>query len=269
MYPNLDLSTTDMSGLYDLGKNQQLKSFNGNRYSPSDKLDLVDLGASEISFDLHNLIDFNEGYPGEPRQRPTQASHSPIIAAPLLPQSRLTSGGSLTTSETTPTYRPLSSGGLFNQTYQLQHSPVKVEPEEFSNLSQPSAGYSPDRTSPSYEIGYANNRSESVCSIQHDSYQGGMGPGKVTDEYRRRRERNNIAVRKSREKAKLRSRETEEKVKLLARENDRLHKRCDLLTEEVTILRSLFGTVGGMPDAVQREVARRLESIQQRYRQQV
>ena len=37
---------------------------------------------------------------------------------------------------------------------------------------------------------------------------------KSTDEYRRRRERNNIAVRKSREKAKARSRETEERVKV-------------------------------------------------------
>ena len=43
----------------------------------------------------------------------------------------------------------------------------------------------------------------------------GMPKGdKNTDEYRRRRERNNIAVRKSREKAKERTRQTEEKVKV-------------------------------------------------------
>lgn len=40
----------------------------------------------------------------------------------------------------------------------------------------------------------------------------GVSPG--TEEYRRRRERNNIAVRKSREKAKARSRDTEERVKV-------------------------------------------------------
>uniref|UniRef100_T1IJ14 BZIP domain-containing protein n=1 Tax=Strigamia maritima TaxID=126957 RepID=T1IJ14_STRMM len=48
---------------------------------------------------------------------------------------------------------------------------------------------------------------------------------KSSDEYRRRRERNNIAVRKSREKAKQRSKDTESKVKDLQRENDRLQKK--------------------------------------------
>ncbi|GAB6020131.1 hypothetical protein CHUAL_002860 [Chamberlinius hualienensis] len=70
---------------------------------------------------------------------------------------------------------------------------------------------------------------------------------KGSDEYRRRRERNNIAVRKSREKAKLRTRETEHKVKELQRENDRLAKRVESLTKEVGVLRALFGNVGGMP----------------------
>ena len=40
---------------------------------------------------------------------------------------------------------------------------------------------------------------------------------KSTEEYRRRRERNNIAVRKSREKAKERTRQTEEKVKVITK----------------------------------------------------
>lgn len=83
-----------------------------------------------------------------------------------------------------------------------------------------------------------------------------------TDEYRKRRERNNVAVRKSREKAKIRTRETEERVKILARENDRLSKKVELLQEELSVLRSLFSSVGVLPDHVHRELAKHLDNFQ-------
>ncbi|KAL6439665.1 CCAAT/enhancer-binding protein isoform X1 [Cataglyphis hispanica] len=86
---------------------------------------------------------------------------------------------------------------------------------------------------------------------------------KASDEYRRRRERNNIAVRKSREKAKVRSRETEEKVKLLVKDNDLLKKRIELLTEELNVLRSLFGNVSMLPEHLHREISRHLDQFQQ------
>ncbi|XP_015172963.1 PREDICTED: CCAAT/enhancer-binding protein [Polistes dominula] len=86
---------------------------------------------------------------------------------------------------------------------------------------------------------------------------------KASDEYRRRRERNNIAVRKSREKAKVRSRETEEKVKLLVKDNDLLKKRIELLTEELNVLRSLFSSVGVVPEQLHREITRHLDQFQQ------
>ena len=75
-------------------------------------------------------------------------------------------------------------------------------------------------------------------------------------------------MRKSREKAKLRSRETEEKVKLLVRDNERLQKRVEQLTEELNILHTLFTNVGGVPESVQREVAKHLENIQHQQRYQ-
>jgi len=90
---------------------------------------------------------------------------------------------------------------------------------------------------------------------------------KASDEYRRRRERNNIAVRKSREKAKLRSRETEEKVKLLVKENERLQKRIELLSEELNVLRSLFANVGVVPEHLHREINRHLDTVQQQQHQ--
>jgi len=85
---------------------------------------------------------------------------------------------------------------------------------------------------------------------------------KSNDDYRRRRERNNVAVRKSREKAKVRTQETEQRVKILARENDRLQKKVELLQEELGVLRSLFSSVGVLPDHVHRELAKHLDNFQ-------
>ncbi|XP_078066632.1 CCAAT/enhancer-binding protein alpha [Mustelus asterias] len=59
-------------------------------------------------------------------------------------------------------------------------------------------------------------------------------------EYRLRRERNNIAVRKSRDKAKLRNVETQHKVMELSTDNDRLRKRLEQLNRELETLRGLF-----------------------------
>uniref|UniRef100_A0A2M4BLR1 Putative basic region leucine zipper transcription factor n=1 Tax=Anopheles marajoara TaxID=58244 RepID=A0A2M4BLR1_9DIPT len=63
---------------------------------------------------------------------------------------------------------------------------------------------------------------------------------KGTDEYRRRRERNNIAVRKSREKAKVRSREVEEKVKALLKEKDVLIRKIEEKNNEITLYKQLY-----------------------------
>lgn len=82
---------------------------------------------------------------------------------------------------------------------------------------------------------------------------------KGSDEYRRRRERNNIAVRKSREKAKQRSRDTERKVSELNRENDSLRKKVELLTKELAVLKSLLTNVGVPPENVDSEIARSLQ----------
>ncbi|EDS37868.1 CCAAT/enhancer-binding protein [Culex quinquefasciatus] len=63
---------------------------------------------------------------------------------------------------------------------------------------------------------------------------------KGTDEYRRRRERNNIAVRKSREKAKVRSREVEEKVKALIKEKDNLVRKIEEKNNEIQLYKQLY-----------------------------
>lgn len=63
---------------------------------------------------------------------------------------------------------------------------------------------------------------------------------KGSPEYRMRRERNNVAVRKSRDKAKLRNVETQHKVVELASDNERLRKRVEHLTRELDTLRGIF-----------------------------
>ena len=79
---------------------------------------------------------------------------------------------------------------------------------------------------------------------------------KESDEYRDRRKRNNIAVRKSRDKAKKRQQETEVRVKELTDENEALQRRVDLLSKELATLKSLFTSSGGhgFPEHFQRQM---------------
>ncbi|KAF7235942.1 CCAAT/enhancer-binding protein epsilon [Varanus komodoensis] len=62
-------------------------------------------------------------------------------------------------------------------------------------------------------------------------------------EYRLRRERNNIAVRKSRDKAKRRVMETQQRMVELLGENERLRNRVEQLMQETETLRDIFRQV--------------------------
>lgn len=63
---------------------------------------------------------------------------------------------------------------------------------------------------------------------------------KGTDEYRRRRERNNIAVRKSREKAKKRAHDVEKKLKELQKDVDSLRRSDDEKTNVILLYNQVF-----------------------------
>lgn len=67
---------------------------------------------------------------------------------------------------------------------------------------------------------------------------------KGSSEYRQKRNRNNIAVRKSREKTKVRVMDTEKRVKELEDENTHLQSKIALLTKELNVLKSLFTSAG-------------------------
>ena len=82
---------------------------------------------------------------------------------------------------------------------------------------------------------------------------------KGSDEYKKRRERNNVAVRKSREKAKMRSRDTERKVSELLRDNDSLRKRLDLMGSQMNVLKTLLISVGVPSESIESEITRTLQ----------
>lgn len=76
---------------------------------------------------------------------------------------------------------------------------------------------------------------------------GKRGPDRGSPEYRQRRERNNIAVRKSRDKAKRRNQEMQQKLVELSAENEKLHQRVEQLTRDLAGLRQFFKKLPSPP----------------------
>ncbi|KAM4592379.1 CCAAT/enhancer-binding protein gamma isoform 1-T1 [Odontesthes bonariensis] len=77
---------------------------------------------------------------------------------------------------------------------------------------------------------------------------GGKSPSKMkkpsadkdSDEYRQRRERNNLAVKKSRMRSKQKAMDTQQRVNELKEENERLEAKIKLLSKELSVLKDLF-----------------------------
>lgn len=104
----------------------------------------------------------------------------------------------------------------------------------YASTSQPSALHATN--SPGSVRSVSSSLSESSSSRRSGTAGSAGGSGKRLEkggeEYRRRRERNNIAVRKSREKAKQKSRDTELKVKTLEQKNMELQETINNLEGE-------------------------------------
>lgn len=79
-------------------------------------------------------------------------------------------------------------------------------------------------------------------------------------EYKMKRERNNIAVRKSREKAKIRLRDNESKVQQLSMINDRLRRQVAILTRILQSLHLLVNSCGVSQEVINIEISRSLAS---------
>ncbi|KAL1455177.1 hypothetical protein WDU94_009289 [Cyamophila willieti] len=92
------------------------------------------------------------------------------------------------------------------------------------------------------------NSSKSKDKDFHDQNMDGMDSG--DDNYRRRRDRNNLAVKRSRVKSRIKTQETMERVHKLKTENDMLEEKIKILSKELSFLKNLFlahaGTTNGI-----------------------
>uniref|UniRef100_A0A670YTQ0 CCAAT enhancer binding protein epsilon n=1 Tax=Pseudonaja textilis TaxID=8673 RepID=A0A670YTQ0_PSETE len=94
-------------------------------------------------------------------------------------------------------------------------------------------------------ISYSPHPQGPACSLSPTcgNPKGKKSVNKDSLEYRLRRERNNIAVRKSRDKAKRRVMETQQRMVELLGENERLRTRVEQLMQETETLRDIFRQV--------------------------
>lgn len=111
-------------------------------------------------------------------------------------------------------------------------------------LSTPTTNSTGIKVTTTSVIGVPSSHTSTLGSVKS----GGKAPRKKgidrnSDEYRSRRERNNIAVRKSRQKAKQKHIETEDKVKDLVSHNEALQRKVDALMNELNAMRRLLSNV--------------------------
>ncbi|XP_075231221.1 inverted repeat binding protein 18 kDa isoform X2 [Lycorma delicatula] len=86
------------------------------------------------------------------------------------------------------------------------------------------------------------NKENSGRASKRKSRDGGgdQADSGAEDDYRKRRDRNNAAVKRSRVKSRLRTQETLDRVHKLKTENDQLEEKIKLLSKELGFLKDLF-----------------------------
>ncbi|CAH1365869.1 hypothetical protein MTP99_002151 [Tenebrio molitor] len=257
--------------------------------------ELNDLNTPEISLDLQNLIDdsqfgdglFSDILQGQQGKHLQGLPTRPVMGTPTYPRTTLAympqpvhSGATYSATQNSNSDSNSSAG---SDVPSIKEEPV--DPQEYRRQAcnvLPNGYMGPYPAAPGaatfttlapspvmhHQLNLNAMKGKGMMLNQHIARKSVKPCDKNSDEYRRRRERNNIAVRKSREKAKVRTRETEEKVKILVKENERLQKRIELLTEELNVLRSLFSNVGVLPEHVHREINKHLDTFQLQQQQQ-
>lgn len=196
--------------------------------------DFPGLSTPEVSFDLHNFIESNQS--------------TELFADILTDDSdRQTISKPFSTLGSFFFSMPQSSG--FGSDRYAAEAGVKQEPSTGNDTSAvrdtPAYAFAglPTLSEMAASTGFTQTRD--LCDKKSKKHF-----DKASDEYRRRRERNNLAVRKSREKAKQRSKDTEKRVSDLVSENDKLRKRMELLSKELSVLKNLLSSVGVSPENV-------------------
>lgn len=95
-----------------------------------------------------------------------------------------------------------------------------------------------------------NNKAARTSTTAKSKSGGSKKLSKDSEEYKRRRYLNNIAVKKSREKAKEESKKVAQRVSVLMADNERLEKRVDQLTKEIQFLHGLFSKYNDVPEGL-------------------
>jgi len=241
----------DSPQMYDLSE-AAVKPAGKPSFSPpgGDLADLADLTASEVSLDLQAFVSdphFSDAiFPDITAERVGSSGGGGSSLPYSLGSGYLPPPQQISVVKKDPdaAYRPPAQAGYPTNNFYNNCSPAYTSLTPASTLvTRPAA--TPTLTRPAAKSSGAGHKKSGSSD-------------RASDEYRRRRERNNVAVRRSREKAKVRSRETEDRVKTLSRENDGLHKRIEILSKELGVLKNLFSNVGVLPDQLHREIAKHL-----------
>lgn len=119
---------------------------------------------------------------------------------------------------------------------------------------------SPYGTAVSSPAGRSTTSSSASTSRRFKS--GGKNVSKDSDEYKRRRTLNNIAVKKSREKAKAESRMVAQRVTVLSADKERLERRVEQLSKEIQFLHGLFSKFNDIPDPIKVQVTSAFARLQ-------
>lgn len=230
--------------------------------------DVADLNSSEISLDLQNFI-----ADASQVARLQEAGFFPDV---LVDGKRpIDQNHHLSPSTDYDSFPMPQQGSLGSDRYGAEAGySIKQEPVDHVHLNSCQKGY------PNGIYGYQNPTTNNVQVLGNYMNEAGrpIGAGlqpnsmktnnlhkmnkckksvdKNSDEYRRRRERNNIAVRKSREKAKMRSLDTERKVSQLTRENDGLRKRVEYLNKELHTMKGILSNLGVTPETIESEITK-------------
>lgn len=255
----LSATNNNLISLNNNGNSKQtqalLKQYQQVQFGQNGELNLLD--SPEVTLNIHNLIE------------ELQFSGEGLLDSYHDLASKYSAGQYSNTNVTKPlAYMP-----------QPVHSSAAYSPPQNSGNSDSDSSFSSDVTSIKEEpqdLEYFNGTSDSRLALPNIC--GGFGPlGNVThnhgnmkkkfcdkgsDEYRKKRLRNNIAVRKSREKANQRKREIEQKNKMLLNENEKLNKQLDLLTDELNMLKSLVASLGVSPAQLSREFSKHIDAFQ-------
>lgn len=127
-------------------------------------------------------------------------------------------------------------------------------------IEYPSMMLNSYETAASSPAGQSTTSSSTSTSRRFKS--GNKNVNKDSDEYKRRRTLNNIAVKKSREKAKAESRMIAQRVTVLTADKERLEKRVEQLSKEIQFLHGLFSKFSDIPEPIKAQVANAFARLQ-------